>query len=101
MFDNDAGLLYVTGDKSDSVHIYDSSTGAFVDSVSTAGSGLENPYAVIFDAQGRLLVSSVDSDKIVRFTRSSGMVFDASLSSVWPDPITVQYDSSDGKTPEE
>jgi VCBS repeat-containing protein len=96
LFDNDAGLLYVCSARGDTVLAYDSATGAFVEAISTVGSGLDFAISMTMDTDGRFYVSSRLTNEVLRFERQATAVFDVTLSTVWPDPVTVDFDTADG-----
>jgi DNA-binding beta-propeller fold protein YncE len=67
--------IYVASEESNAVLRFDGTTGAFVDrfvaddprTPEDESGGLDGPGAVLFDATGRLLVSSFDSDAVLRY----------------------------------
>lgn len=66
------GDLYVGGYASDNVVRLDGTTGAFLGVFADASSGLNGPQGMLFDANGNLLVSSSDSNAILRYRVSDG-----------------------------
>lgn len=70
------GALYISDLSLDRVLVYTSAGGAAVASLG-ADAALEDPSALLFDAQGRLLVASDASDSVLRFDRDGS--FDTEL----------------------
>jgi WD40 repeat protein len=91
VFDQE-GRLYV-GDRRNAVHRYDSQGNPLGDLlIASASAPITSPLGLAFDAQGALLISSVNNDAVVRYDR--GVV--VSLSAANPTPVTVDYATADG-----
>ncbi len=69
--------LYVTSFANDSVMRYNAVTGAFVDDFVYSGNGgLDGPTGVHFLADGSLIVSSSNTDEVMRFNTAGTPTFD-------------------------
>jgi DNA-binding beta-propeller fold protein YncE len=92
-FDQD-GRLYV-GDWGTGTILRFDSQGNFIDDVVTPGAGSASsfePFGMVFNAQGALLVSNGYGNSVVQC--NSGVV--VTLSAASTSPVTVQYATSDG-----
>jgi hypothetical protein len=68
-----SGKLYVTSFFTDSVNVYEASTGAFLAALVASGSGgLDEPTALDFAANGDLLVASHGDDSVRRYSATTG-----------------------------
>lgn len=78
------GRIYVASEESNSVLRFDGATGEFLDrfvaddpaTMEDETGGLSGPGAVLFGPDGRLYVSSFDSDAILRYDGSTGAFVD-------------------------
>lgn len=78
------GRIYVASEESNAVVRFDGTTGAFLDrfvaddplTMEDETGGLLGPGAVLFGADGRLYVSSFDSDAILRYDGQTGAFVD-------------------------
>ena len=89
--------LYVTGWRSNSVHRYQSTNGAFLGQVVASGSGgLNSPIDLLFESNGNLLVASKNTNQILRYGAASQFAFTVSLSSVSNAAVTINYATAAG-----
>jgi DNA-binding beta-propeller fold protein YncE len=92
-FDQD-GRLYVGDWGTGGIRRFDSQ-GNFIDDVVTPGAASAlsfNPFGMVFNAQGALLVSNQYGNSVVQY--NSGVT--ATLSAASSSPVTVQYATSNG-----
>lgn len=67
------GLLYVASEGSNTIQRYNPSSGAFVDTFVTAGSGgLNGPTGMAWGPDGNLYVPSFNSDQVLRYDGTTG-----------------------------
>lgn len=95
LFDESDGLVYVSGVRS-TVHSYDISTGEFIRNLGTDGSGINSPLGMLFSSSGDLVVADRFTSSVNRFSKSSPATFNVGLSTVWNEPVTVDYATADG-----
>lgn len=67
------GLLYVASEGTDSIVRYNATSGAFVDTFVSGGSGgLDGPTGVTWDHDGNLLVPSFNTDSVLKYNGATG-----------------------------
>jgi DNA-binding beta-propeller fold protein YncE len=86
--------LFVVGQFTNAVLVFDATTGAFLYSIS--GGGLNLPDGIAFDPAGNMYVGSSMSNQVLRYGPVSGAAFAVTLSAASTTPVTVQYTTADG-----
>jgi DNA-binding beta-propeller fold protein YncE len=97
------GALYVTSLATNEVKAYDASTGAFLSTFVTAGSGgLSGPAALDFGPDGDLYVASQNDDAVRRYDGATGAfveVFVPSGSGGLDSPFDLEFAPAEGPQP--
>ena len=90
--------LYVSSHgNTNSVLLFDGSTGSFIETYVPAGlGGLSYPTGLLFDSDGNLLVVNNGSDSVGRYGKDSQAVFTVTLSKPSGVPVTVEFSTADG-----
>jgi streptogramin lyase len=86
------GVLLASGFNSDQVHRYDATTGAYLGDLGPGGD-LDGPLGVTVGPDGRLYVSSEESNKVLRYDRQTFAYIDEFI---FDDPGTPMVDETGG-----
>src|SRR5262249_58495347 len=92
------GYLYATSWRNSSIFRYEAATGASAGTVLPSGVG-GLTYSVrdlLFESDGNFLVTSQDTNEILRFGPGSQVAFTVSLSIPSVTPVTVDYTTASG-----
>ncbi len=89
------GYLFVVSWTNNKVLRYDGTTGAYLNEVVSAN-GLVTPLGILFEANGKFLVTSRDTNEIRRYGESSAALFTVRLNAPFPTTVSVDYATANG-----